>query len=157
MRVRQHAWVFRVGVAGRNRPAEMGSGGRARGHSEGGHFLPSNQSKGKCVSVPGENDLARNSGSGVIVKHLRLPGVNPEALGFNGDIGFKADGETGAIGEIDLNVGAIAAIFKDGALVNDFSGEFFAFNHGFYLRGQNCVRTKSSLAFDFGAYHTHRV
>ena len=32
-------------------------------------------------------------------------------------------------------IAAIAAIFKDGALANDFPGEFFAFNHGFYLPG----------------------
>jgi hypothetical protein len=32
--------ALRVGVAGRNGPAEMGSGGRARGHSEGRDFFP---------------------------------------------------------------------------------------------------------------------
>jgi hypothetical protein len=109
----------------------MGSGGRGRGHSEGGDFRPSKQSKGRRVSVLDENGFARNNWSGVILKHLWLSAFIPEAVGFNGDIGFETDGEAGAIGEIYLKLGAIAAVFKYGAQTNGLPGEFFAFNHGF--------------------------
>jgi hypothetical protein len=40
MRVRSTYGFCGGGVAGRNGPAEMGSGGRARGHSEGRDFFP---------------------------------------------------------------------------------------------------------------------
>jgi hypothetical protein len=89
--------------------------------------------------VVDEKRLARNGESGVILKHLWLSTFNPEALGLNGDIGSQVDGEVGSIGEIDLEVGAIAAIFKDRAPLNDFPGEFFAFNHEFYLPGRTVL------------------
>jgi hypothetical protein len=84
-----------------------------------------------------EKGLARNGERGVILKHLRLSAFNPNALGFNGDSGSQADGETGTVGEVDLKVGAIVAIFKDRALLNDFPAEFFALNHGFDLPERN--------------------
>jgi hypothetical protein len=96
---------------------------------------------------------ARNGGSGVDLKNLGFPVRISETLGFDGDIGSQADSKAGSVGEIDLEVRSIAAIFKDGAQTNDFPGEFFAFNHGF-----TCLdRTVSSRSVDFGAYHTHRV
>lgn len=62
-----------------------------------------------------ENGSMRNSGSGVILKHLWLSAFIPNALCLNEDLGFQADGEARAIGEIDLKIGAITTIFKDGA------------------------------------------
>lgn len=96
------------------------------------------------------------------MEHLRSPALIPKTLGFNGDIGLEAYSEAGAVREIDLKVGAIAPIFKDGAQLDDLSCEFFAFNHGFDLSCQNYFGTVSSfehckLSPNFGEYHTHRV
>lgn len=72
---------------------------------------------------------ARKRGSGIVPEHLRLAALIPKTLGFNRDIGLEIHGEAGAIREIDLKVGAIAPILKDGAQADDLSFEFFAFNH----------------------------
>jgi hypothetical protein len=97
---------------------------------------------------------AQNGRHGVVLEDLRLSAFIPNALCLNGDIGFQADGEAGAIGEIDLKIGAIATIFKDGAQANDFSGQFFAFNHGFYLPGWKCVSAKNEAVLSISEHIT---
>ena len=110
-----------------------------------------------CHSGPVRGSTARsaqNGRRGVVLEHLRVSAFIPNALCLDGDIGSQADGEAGAIGEIDLKVGAIATILKDSALVNDFPGEFFAFNHGFYLPGWNCVSAKSEAVLSISEHIT---
>ncbi len=102
-------------------------------HSAGCPALPRASLK---ESITQSGASARDGKSGVVLKHLRLAAFIPDALGFQGNIGFQTDCKASAIGEIHLEVWAITAILEDGANANDLSSEFFAFNHGLTRRSR---------------------
>ena len=50
---------------------------------------------------------ARNGETRVISENLRFPSVFPDALGFNRNSGLQTRAKTGAIGELNMDFGAI--------------------------------------------------
>jgi hypothetical protein len=72
---------------------------------------------------------ARNCRSRVIPKNTRFPTLIVNVLCLDGDTGLQTSGESGAVGEFDMHLGTVCAIFIDGDEVHDFVAQFFALNH----------------------------
>ena len=54
-----------------------------------------------------------------------------DILRFNRNAGFQASGEGCVIRELDVDFRTIVAVLVDMTNADDFTGEFFALDHGF--------------------------
>ena len=71
----------------------------------------------------------RNGWHGIVLEDYWLPTVIARTFGFESKLRSQAGGEVRAIGKVNRDFRAIAAILKEREGAYYFPGEFFAFHH----------------------------
>jgi hypothetical protein len=99
--------------------------------------------------------LATGRRTGVVLKDSRFPALISNVLRLDRDIIFHTDAKGSAVGELDVDLGTVAAVLKYGEVAHDFGGKYFAFNHSFSneLRRTSPLPNAALLFDGFAAFH----
>ena len=65
----------------------------------------------------------------VFLEDSRSSSFVSKVLGIQGNLSLETSDETGAVGEVDLQLRSAIAVFVEIADANDFPGKFFTFDH----------------------------